>query len=95
VLDLGHHGDCEAILSIPVSEDVADVTVVGVFVVFANHPDGRLNVVASEAHRILDVVVAGPPTGLTWDGGRLWYCDYLAGRLGGVEEDLARASMHA
>ncbi|WP_077615925.1 hypothetical protein [Caenibacillus caldisaponilyticus] len=31
----------------------------------------------------------GQPTGLCWDGGRLWYCDYTNKRITAVEVDLA------
>lgn len=93
VLELRRHEDLETLVSIPVAEDVADVAVVGELVVFANHPDARLNVVDPGAGRIvLTIPVAGNPTGLTWDGGRFWYCDYGAGRLCAVEvavEELA------
>jgi hypothetical protein len=89
VLDLRRHDDHESIVSISVDEDVADVTSVGHFVVFANHPDARLNVVDPGAGRIVQVIpVTGSPTGLTWDGKRFWYCDYGAGRLRAVEVDI-------
>jgi len=89
VLDLRRHGDHAPILSIPVSEDVADMTVVGRLVVFANHRDARLNVVDPDERRIVRTIpVDGGPTGLTWDGARLWYCDYGARRLRPVEVDL-------
>jgi sugar lactone lactonase YvrE len=89
VLDLRRHVDHEAIVSIPVDEDVADLTSVDELVVFANHPDARLNVVDPEARWIVQVIpVAGNPTGLTWDGDRFWYCDYGAGRLRPVEVEL-------
>jgi hypothetical protein len=92
VLDLRRHVDHEPIVSIPVEEDVADVTVAGERVVFANHRDGRLNVVHPGLARIVTVIpVAGHPTGLTWDDTRLWYCDYGAGRLRAVEVDAENA----
>jgi sugar lactone lactonase YvrE len=89
VLDLRRHGDLAAIGSIPVSEDVADLTVAGPFVVFANHRDARLNVVDPAAGRIVATVpVPGGPTGLAWDGERFWYCDYGARLLRAVEIEL-------
>jgi len=88
VLDLRRHDDLEPLVSIPVREDVADMTVVGDAVVFANHPDARLNVVDVTARRVVrTIAVAANPTGLTWDGERLWYCDYGASRLLAVEVD--------
>jgi hypothetical protein len=88
VIDLRRHADQEAILSIPLAEDVADVTVAGGAVVFANHLAGRLNVLDPESGRIdRRMPVTGHPTGLTWDGDRLWYCDYGTGYLRSVEMD--------
>lgn len=89
VLDFRRHLDHEPIVSIPVAEDVADMTVAGDFVVFANHQDARLNIVDVGLGQIVAVIpVAGHPTGLTWDGDRFWYCDYGAGRLRAVEVDV-------
>jgi hypothetical protein len=94
VLDLRRHGDLEPLVSIPVHEDVADMTVVGDAVVFANHPDARLNVVNVAARRVVGAIpVAANPTGLTWDGERIWYCDYGAGRLRAVEVDAAELTL--
>lgn len=96
VLELRRHADHEPLVSVSVDEDVADVTGVGELVAFANHPDRRINVVDPRAGRIVrTIAVAGQPTGLAWDGARLWYCDYGAGRLGAVEvdaEELASAA---
>jgi hypothetical protein len=90
VLDLRRHADLQVITSIPVAEDVADITVAGELLVFANHPDARLNVVDPATERIVKVIpVAGNPTGLTWDGRRLWYCDYSAGFLRPVDPNLS------
>ena len=89
VLDLRRHGDHEPIVTIPVDEDVADMTVVDGLVVFASNDDSRLNVVDPGTGQIVRAIeVAGSPTGLTWDGNRFWYCDYGAGHLRAVEVDL-------
>jgi hypothetical protein len=86
VIDLRRHGDHEAIISLPVRDDVADLTVMRDLVVFASHRGGRLNVVDPRAERIVEVIpVAGSPTGLTWDGTNLWYCDYPTSHLRAVE----------
>jgi len=87
VIELRRH-DHAAILSIAVAEDVADVTVAGGAVVFANHLAGRLSVLDPESGRVeRRIPVVGNPTGLTWDGDRLWYCDYGTGHLRSVEVD--------
>ena len=52
VIDLRRHADHETILSIPVAEDIADVTVAGGSVVFANQLAGRLNVLDPETGQI-------------------------------------------
>jgi len=89
VLDLRRHGDLEPVVTIPVDQDVADMTAVDGLVVFANNDDARLNVVDPGTGAIVRVIsVAGSPTGLTWDGSRFWYCDYGAGHLRSVAADL-------
>jgi hypothetical protein len=89
VIDLRRLSDLGPLASFPVTENVADLTVVGDLVVFANHPDGRLNLLDPSVGRIVDVIpVSGNPTGLTWDGRRLWYCDYPTSHLRAVELSL-------
>jgi len=46
-------------------------------VVFGDFEEGRLHAIdaASGAH-LGSAYVAGRPTGVTWDGERLWYCDF-------------------
>ena len=86
VIDLRRHADQEALVSLPVRDDVADLTVMGDLVVFASHRGRRLNVVDSRLERVVEVIpVAGAPTGLTWDGTHLWYCDYPTSHLRAVE----------
>ena len=87
-IDLRRHVDLEALASFPVTEDVADLTVIGHLVVFANHRDARLNVLNPDIGEIVRVIpVSGGPTGVTWDGSRLWYCDHAGQRLCAVEFD--------
>ncbi|HEV3001240.1 MAG TPA: hypothetical protein VGW75_10925 [Solirubrobacteraceae bacterium] len=86
VIELRRRADGETLVSVPVDEDVADLTVMGDRVVFANHVDGRLNVLDPPAGRIVEAVpVSGNPTGLAWDGQRLWYCDYPTSHLRAVD----------
>jgi len=85
-IDLRRHGDLKSLASFPVTEDVADLTVAGYLVVFANHRDARLNVLDPDTGKIVSVIpVSGAPTGVTWDGSRLWYCDHAGRRLCAVE----------
>lgn len=86
VIELRRPGDREPVVSVPVEDDVADLTVMGDRVVFASHVGCRLNVLDPRAGRIVEVVpVSGGPTGLTWDGRRLWYCDYGTSHLRAVD----------
>jgi hypothetical protein len=86
VVELRRQSDGEALVSWQVDEDVADLTVMRDQVVFANHRERRLNVLDPRAGRIVEAIqVSGDPTGLTWDGGRLWYCDYGTSHLRAVE----------
>ncbi|GAA2704340.1 YncE family protein [Micromonospora olivasterospora] len=71
--------------SVPVSGAVAGVTVTDKHLVYADYPAGALTVVDLARRReIASYRVAGNPTGLTWDGGRVWYCDYTGCRLRAV-----------
>jgi len=90
VIELRRLSDQEPIVSFPVAEDVADLTVVGGLVVFANHRDGWLNVLDPTVGRFVKVIpVLGGPTGLTWDGRRLWYCDHASSHLRAVDVSFA------
>ncbi len=90
VLDLRRHTDLDTILSIPLDEVVADVTVAGGALVVADQQAGRLNVLDPETGEVgTRLQVAGHPAGLTWDGHRLWYCDFAGGRLCSVEVEPA------
>lgn len=59
-------------------------------VIHGDYDDGVLYVTdaASGAARGT-VAVTGRPTGLTWDGARLWYCDFPGRRIRPVELDVA------
>ena len=96
VIDLRRRADQEPLVSLTVRDDVADLTVMHDLVVFASHRGRRLNVVDPRAERIVEVVpVAGSPTGLTWDGTRLWYCDYGTSHLRAVEMTTVDAEVTA
>ncbi len=77
VIERRRFADMELVDSFPVDGDVADLTVAGDRVVFAGHPEARLNVLDPASGRVTErIPVTGNPTGLTWDGHRLWYCDF-------------------
>ena len=96
VVELRRPPEPEPVASFPVDTDVADLTVARELVVFADHPGMRLHVLDPRAGRIVETIpVAGAPTGLTWDGHRLWYCDYDSRQLRAVEPGLAGAGVAA
>jgi glutamine cyclotransferase len=77
IVDLRHPRDFSLLQSIRVQENVAGLTLVGPYVVFANHPERRINVLDPATHQIVRRLnVEGNPTGLTAHGQCLWYCDY-------------------
>ncbi|SBT43046.1 NHL repeat-containing protein [Micromonospora auratinigra] len=78
--------------SIPVTGAVAGITVTDHHLVYADHPAGTLTVVDPDTHReVARYAVTGNPTGLTWDGSRVWYCDYTTSRLRAVSLPALRA----
>lgn len=79
--------DAEGLLldSIPITGAVSGIAVTDKHLVYAEHAAGTLTVVDLARRReIASYRVAGSPTGLTWDGGRVWYCDYTGSRLRAV-----------
>jgi hypothetical protein len=55
-------------------------------VAFADYAQARVTLLDPARRRVVTVIpVDGNPTGLTWDGHRLWYCDYATAHLRAVE----------
>ncbi|MCP2167735.1 NHL repeat-containing protein [Goodfellowiella coeruleoviolacea] len=82
VLDLRSVDGGELIDSIPVSRPVAGVTVSDRYVVYADYRAGTINLVDVALRReVASYDVAGNPTGVTWDGSRIWYCDHTTFQL--------------
>lgn len=85
LLELRSWPDLRLIEAIDVSYDVAGVTTVGGFVVFADHPNSRIHFLDRTARQVVaTLAVSGNPTGLTPDGLHLWYCDYATSHLRAV-----------
>jgi hypothetical protein len=58
------------------------LTVVGPYVVFGDFAAATLHVVdRATGEHVRSAAVQGKPTGMTWDGERLWYCDFPARAL--------------
>lgn len=86
ILERRSYPDLELLGSMDLDHDVADVTFVGELVAFADHTAATISVVDPASLRIdVEIDVEGGPTGLTWDGSRLWYCDYTNFLLRGVD----------
>lgn len=79
--------------SIGVTNRVTGVTVTDRYVIYCTHPSramrvplGTIIVVDPNAREeVLSINVHGTPTGLAWDGSRLWYCDYSTSRLRAID----------
>ena len=55
------------------------LTYVDGVVVYGDFHAGTLSAMAADTgHHLGEVAVPGHPTGLTWDGEHLWYCDFSA-----------------
>ena len=86
VLDLRSSHGLELLDSIPVRGKVAGVTIAGEHVAYADHEAARIGLVDPETRvESASIEVDGNPTGLTWDGTRLWYCDFTSLQLRAVE----------
>ncbi|HET6499291.1 MAG TPA: hypothetical protein VFG87_00885 [Amycolatopsis sp.] len=76
---------------IPVRRRPSGVTVSDNFLAYADKggtlfKGGTINLVDLQARReVASYSVAGNPTGLTWDGSRIWYCDYSTLQLRAIE----------
>ncbi|HEV8554967.1 MAG TPA: hypothetical protein VGR06_01040 [Actinophytocola sp.] len=69
----------------PVRHRPAGVTASDNYLVYADYQGGTINLVDITARReVACYHVAGNPTGLTWDGSRIWYCDHTTLQLRAV-----------
>lgn len=72
--------------TIRVGHGVAGVTVSDNYLVYADYRGGTINLVDINRKReAASYDVAGNPTGVTWDGSRIWYCDYTTLQLRAIE----------
>jgi len=87
MLDLRDPHRFELIDSIPVAEQVAGVTVTDKYVAFSCYATAHVHLIDSRMRKeaVATLEVSGNPTGLTWDGRLLWYCDYTNLLLRAVE----------
>ena len=86
VLDLRDPRDFRLLDCVPVRRPVAGVTVSNGYVVYADHRGAMITLMnAGERREQVSVRVWGNPTGLTWDGSLIWYCDDATLQLRAVE----------
>lgn len=86
VLDLRSAQNGELLDTIPIPRAVAGLTVSDRFLVYAEHQAGTINLIDVALRRqVASYDVAGNPTGITWDGSRIWYCDYTTLQLRAIE----------
>jgi hypothetical protein len=65
---------------------VAGVTVSDNYIAYADYWAGVINLVDSARQQeVATISVNGNPTGLTWDGNWIWYCDYTTLQLRAIE----------
>ncbi|MBF6331901.1 hypothetical protein [Nocardia transvalensis] len=81
-IDLRTAEGLQLIDTIPVHAPPAGVTVSDSYIAYADYPGGMINLVSLDSRReVASYHVAGNPTGLTWDGSRIWYCDHTTLQL--------------
>ncbi|GAA3030331.1 hypothetical protein [Actinokineospora globicatena] len=86
VLDLRDSSDFHLIDCVAVRRPPAGVTVSDGYLVYSDHGGSMLTVVDTATRREqVSVRVWGKPSGLTWDGSLIWYCDQATLQLRAVE----------
>jgi outer membrane protein assembly factor BamB len=67
-------------------ESPSGLTYADGLIIYGDFADAVLRAMSPQTGEILgEVPVSGRPTGMTWDGERLWYCDFPARSLRAVE----------
>lgn len=85
-LDLRDTRDFSLVSCLSVRGRVSGVTVTDRFVVYSDKPSEYIVVVdPATEQEILPINVHGTPTGLAWDGTRIWYCDNAHSRLRAID----------
>jgi hypothetical protein len=85
-LELRSRSEFRLVDCIQVGAEIAGVTATERFVAFADYARSHIHFLDLATKRItITVGVDGNPTGLTWDGCRIWYCDYATVHLRAME----------
>jgi hypothetical protein len=86
LLELRSVSDFRVLASVGVRAKVAGATVTDRYVIYSNRQSESIIVVDPALEQeILPIGVHGSPTGLTWDGSRIWYCDNASSRLRAID----------
>jgi hypothetical protein len=86
VLELRDPQNFQLLEFLPIRHPVAGLTVSDGFVVYADHRGATITLIdVRERREQVSVRVWGNPTGLTWDGSLIWYCDDATLQLRAVE----------
>jgi hypothetical protein len=86
VIDLRSTDDLELITSVPVQHSVAGVTVSDDYLAYSDYRAGTITLVDLAGRReVISISVNGNPTGITWDGSLIWYCDHATFQVRAIE----------
>jgi hypothetical protein len=86
VIELREPEQMSLLESFPVRYSMAGLTVSDNYIVYADYRNATINVVGlADRREVAQYSVAGNPTGTTWDGTRIWYCDHTTLQLRAIE----------
>ncbi|ONI76376.1 hypothetical protein ALI144C_37660 [Actinosynnema sp. ALI-1.44] len=86
LVDLRSTDNWRLIDVIPVRGRVSGLTASDSYVAYTDYRAGTINMVDYRTGRELVAYdPPGNPTGITWDGNRIWYCDYTTLQLRAIE----------
>jgi hypothetical protein len=86
LIDLRNAGDLDLVECYPVRHAVAGVTVSDGYLFYADYRGGSINLLdLAQRTEVASISVDGSPTGVAWDGSRIWYCDYATFQLRAIE----------
>jgi hypothetical protein len=85
-IDLRDLRTMELLDSFQVAHSIAGLTVSDNYLVYADYRAGTINCYdIADRRDAASYSVAGNPTGITWDGSRIWYCDYTTLQLRAID----------
>jgi len=86
MLELRNVKSFELIDSIYVAEPVAGVTVTDQHIAYSSYKAANIHLLDPGTKKVVATIrVEGNPTGITWDGQFLWYCDHTNVALRAIE----------